>query len=51
LPVERLTNGEKDFIAVDPPIKYFYRMYSSHVYLATQTWGDLYRLYKYFHLF
>jgi len=35
LPVERNTNGAKDFKAPDPPIKYFYRMYSSHIYLAT----------------
>ena len=26
-------------------------MYSSHVYLATTTWGDLFRLYKYFNFF
>jgi len=26
-------------------------MYSSHVYLAQSTWGDVYRLFKYFRLF
>ena len=51
IPDARKTNGEKTWKADQPAIKYFYTMYSSHVYLATCTWGDLYRLWKYFHLF
>jgi len=51
IPDSRKTNGEKDWKAELPVIKYFYSMFASHVYLATQTWGDLYRLFKYFRLF
>ncbi len=29
-------------------LKYFYQQYSSHAYLGTSTWGDIYRLVKYF---
>jgi len=51
IPDARKTNGEKDWKAGLPAIKYFQQMYSSHVYLATTTWGDLFRLYKYFNFF
>ena len=51
IPDARKTNGAMDWTAPLPAIKYFYQMYSSHVYLATSTWGDVYRLFKYFHLF
>ena len=35
---------------LDPehPLKYFYEMYTNHVYDSTMTWGDVFRLYKYF---
>jgi len=33
------------------PLIYFYNMFSSHVTLGTMTWGDLYRLMKYYRMY
>ena len=51
MPEARKTVGALDFTLTDEPSSYFYQMYSSHVYLAQPTWGDINRLFKYFRLF
>ena len=33
------------------PSQYFYEMFKSHVYDMTATWGDVYRIFKYFRRF
>lgn len=52
IPAARKTGAALDWKLADPlQSNYFYNMYSSHVYLAQSTWGDVYRLFKYFRLF
>jgi len=50
-PEARKTVGPLEMTLADPASSYFYQMYSSHVYLAQPTWGDINRLFKYFRLF
>jgi len=46
-----MKSREKTFELDHNPILYFYNMYQNHVYNETMTWGDLYRLYKYYRRF
>lgn len=50
-PAEFKTSGELTWKEEGTPLSYFQSMYASHVYLATTTWGDVYRIFKYFRLF
>lgn len=40
-----------DWKVEDKPETYFQTTYASHVYSATTTWGDVYRMHKYYRLF
>lgn len=45
-------NKERTFTLEGKTNSYFvYQMYSNHVYDQTMTWGDLYRVFKYFYQF
>lgn len=49
---EYTTEESRDFkLKSDKPIHYVYSMYKSHVYEQRTTWGDVYRLFKYFRRF
>lgn len=47
----RKTSGELTWKTEGTPLSYFQTMYASHVYLATTTWGDVYRIFKYYRMF
>lgn len=51
VPAEFKTDGPLTWKEEGTPLSYFQLMYASHVYLATTTWGDVYRIFKYFRLF
>lgn len=41
----------KTFKLEKDPLRYFYDSYKNHVYDETMTWGDVFRLHKYFRRF
>ena len=50
--VKNEVEADRKFELTDKkPEHYFYEMYKSQVYTQTSTWGDIYRLFKYFRRF
>ena len=45
------SKSERTFKLDKDVFKFFYNAFSSHVYDQTQTFGDIYRLFKYFFQF
>jgi len=44
--------ASRTFVLADKdPMHYFYQMYKNHVFTQTHTWGDCYRLFKYYRRF
>jgi len=41
-------DDKRDFKLDDDVMKYFYESYQSHIYDVKMTWGDLFRLFKYY---
>ena len=51
IPENKRKSNVMEYKLQDNPLLYFFNMFSSHVYLGTMTWGDLYRLTKYYRMF
>lgn len=51
IPPNKRKSGSFNYKLEEDPLLYFYNMFSSHVYLGRMTWGDLFRLTKYYRIF